>query len=239
MAKYIIVNGIRVASDFEPETFGRLTTIGPRFTVSSGSDKRIVYQVCQCQCGLVKVVEVDSMKRGLTVSCGCYQKEIAATRTRIHGNAANRSKRRSTEYGTWTCMKYRCLTESNKNYKNYGGRGIKVCDRWLEPDGRGFMNFLEDMGPKPTPDHSLDRIDNNGDYCPENCRWSTQITQSQNTRRNRMLEHEGKIQCVSAWARELDIHPNTLRHRLAMGWSDEKILTTPIAKSRSSKKNES
>lgn len=120
------------------------------------------------------------------------------------------------EYNSWTNMKYRCYNQNNPSYKRYGGRGIKVCDRWL---GRyGFVNFYADMGDRPS-DTSLDRIDNDGDYTPENCRWATRAEQQNNHGRCRILEYHGERLNVTQWSRRLGINQNTLTKRVNNGWS--------------------
>lgn len=127
------------------------------------------------------------------------------------------------EYVSWSAMKTRCSNPNQSCYKHYGGRGIKVCERWLV-----FKNFLDDMGPKPTPRHTIDRIDTNGNYEPSNCRWITQAEQTRNTRRNRILTLHGKSMTLADWALALGVEYFTLHHRVRNGWSDERILTTPV-----------
>ena len=120
----------------------------------------------------------------------------------------------------------RCHRPSCRAYSNYGARGIYVCDRWRE----SFENFLADMGPKPSPAHSIDRIDNNLGYSPENCRWATWHEQSRNKRVNLLVEHRGKRQCLTDWARDTGIHVNTLRFRIKKGWPVERALTEGATK---------
>ena len=126
-------------------------------------------------------------------------------------------------YVTWKNMIKRCHNPASPQYANYGGRGIYVCDRW-----RGdFIAFVEDMGEKPSPSHSLDRINNDGPYSPENCRWATRKEQSNNTRFNVYLDVRGKRQTVSQWAREAGIPPYIVYGRLRAGWSAERALFEP------------
>ena len=125
------------------------------------------------------------------------------------------------ERKTWNDMIQRCRNPNSKDYKNYGGRGIKVCERWHE-----FEGFYEDMGDKPDG-MSLDRIDNDGDYRPSNCRWATAKTQCRNRRGNRMLTYDGQTKCASAWAEVVGTTPSALHMRLVRGWSVERALTTP------------
>lgn len=133
------------------------------------------------------------------------------------------AKSRIPEYQAWRNMVVRCTNPKYKFYHRHGGRGIKVCDRW-----RGsYAAFLEDMGVKPSPSLTLDRIDNDGDYTPENCRWATRKEQSRNSRTNHNLTFQGKTQCLAAWADETGIKAGTLYSRLKNGWSTERALTEP------------
>jgi hypothetical protein len=225
MAKYILINGIRVAKSFTPETFGRLTTIGPKFVLS---DKRSrAYQVCQCSCGQKVVCRVDLLRSGRSQSCGCLQKERVSAVNTTHGLS------RTLEFGIWKGMIQRCQNPNQSNYSRYGGRGIKVCDRWRGDSG--FQNFIDDLGPRPSDNHSIDRIDVNGDYCPENCRWASVKEQARNKRNNRFLSYDGRNQCLSAWAKEFEMGETTLTTRLLSGWSVEKALTVPVRPKRKSK----
>ena len=129
-------------------------------------------------------------------------------------------------YKTWNMMVQRCENPNNPNYKDYGGRGIQVCERWHE-----LENFSADMG-DPPDGLSLDRRDNEGDYERSNCRWATRKTQNRNTRRNRMLTYDGQTQCATAWANSLGMNAKTLYARLALGWTVEQALTTPVQRQR-------
>ncbi len=151
----------------------------------------------------------------------CYGQWLKSNSAQItHGMSGTNVYRR------WKHMLARCTNPKNKHYKNYGGRGIKVCERW-----RKFENFLADMGYPPTWKHSLDRIDNNGNYEPSNCRWATRLEQQNNIRSNKMLEFKGKRMSLSAWSRELNINKATLAGRLnKRKWSIEKAFLTPIGR---------
>lgn len=127
-------------------------------------------------------------------------------------------------------MRQRCLNPQSRDYTRYGGRGIRICDRWND-----FALFLDDMGCRPSPDHSLDRIDNNGDYCPENCRWATDIEQANNKRINKYYEHDGRILTMKQWADEYGINYQALVDRLEKGMSISEALTKPIAKEKRNK----
>jgi len=130
--------------------------------------------LCLCDCGTKKVIMQMGLRSGGTKSCGCLSKDFPHAQT--HGHYKNRKA--TVEYRCWASMKTRCSNPKHKYYKNYGGRGITICDRWLY----SFENFLEDMGEKPLPELSLDRIDNDGNYEPENCRWATKEQQIHNRR---------------------------------------------------------
>jgi hypothetical protein len=149
--------------------FGRLVAIS-----HSGKDIRNnAVWLCVCDCGKEIVVNGSHLRTGNTRSCGCFQSDMSAQRLRTHGMKG------TPEYNTWRAMMKRCNNPNDKAYKYYGGRGINVCERW-----RRFENFISDMGKRPTIDHSLDRIDNDGNYEPTNCKWATPKEQALN-RRNR------------------------------------------------------
>jgi hypothetical protein len=121
-------------------------------------------------------------------------------------------------------MVQRCCNPKHKNFRHYGGRGITVCDRWRT----NFEVFLEDMGPRPSAKHSIERKDNNGNYEPGNCVWATQREQSRNKRTNRLVEFGGQTLCVEEWAAKLGLTSKAIHHRLDRGWSIDKALTTPL-----------
>jgi len=133
------------------------------------------------------------------------------------------------EHRAWLDMKKRCFSDSYNEHEHYKDRGIGMCDSWLM-----FMNFYNDMGPAPSPEHTLDRIDNDGDYCKENCRWALQSVQQNNRSNNRLLTYKGRTQTMSMWAREKGITPNLLRLRLRRGWSVEEALEIPFGVRRAS-----
>lgn len=126
----------------------------------------------------------------------------------VHGEA-----RKTKEYSIWSSMKGRCFNKNNKSFPDYGGRGIKVCDRW-----RGsYGNFLHDMGRSPSPKHSIERIKNNEGYSPENCRWATRTQQANNTRVNRFIEYKGQTKTLAEWCRELNLSYDLIERRLNKG----------------------
>lgn len=137
---------------------------------------------------------------------------------RIHGLS------RTPEYRAWQTMRLRCTVPTNQAYGNYGGRGITVCERWLESPA----NFIADMGPKPSPKHELDRIDNNKGYSPENCRWATRSVNDRNRRSNVLIEFRGETRALVEWCEMLNIPQDTARFRMKNGWSIEDALTRPV-----------
>ncbi len=148
-------------------------------------------------------------------------------RTRSHGHASGGP---SSEYGIWCAMKRRCLNKNAKKYKIYGKIGISICERWMK-----FENFLEDMGERPSGKHQIDRTDNNGNYEPENCKWVTPKQNCRNTRRNRMIKFNGREQCLTAWAEELNFSVGCLKGRLKK-YPPEIAFTKPLEISRRNKK---
>ena len=158
--------------DLSKKRFGRWTAIAAvHITLSSG--RNVVGWRCQCDCGNEKIIHAIHLKKGLSRSCGCLAKELTVKRQTIHG--ASRTK----IYGVWSAMLARCYNKNVFGFPWYGARGIKVCKRW-----HTFANFLADMG-LPPPSMSLDRIDNDGDYKPSNCRWATPSQQAANSRKRR------------------------------------------------------
>lgn len=152
--------------------FGRFTIVG----IGKRTDKNL-YWLCRCECGNERLYSHYSLRKSIVVSCGCYHKEIM-TKHGDNPNYATKDKKRSTEYRTWEGITSRCLNKNNPSYINYGARGISVCDRWRY----SYINFLNDMGRKPWPSMTLDRINNDGNYEPSNCRWTTWTVQNNNRR---------------------------------------------------------
>lgn len=134
------------------------------------------------------------------------------------------------EYGQWAAMLSRCYNPNAGKYKNYGGRGISVCQRWRAGiDGKtGFECFLLDMGPHPTKRHSIERVNNNGDYCPGNCRWATNKEQSRNRRNNRTVTYRGETLCMTAMAEKYGVPYFAFRDRISSGWTTESAIETPV-----------
>lgn len=160
------------------------------------------------------------LKNGTTKSCGCLSSEQVKKRATKHG------QHDSPEYESWSQAKYRCHNPENQAYRNYGARGIKMCAQWRE----SFPAFLEDIGRRPTPKHTLERIDNSIGYEPGNCRWALMHDQSRNTRVNRVVEFDGRRQVLMDWSKELGIHYETLRGRLNRWRSVERAFTQPVAR---------
>ena len=137
----------------------------------------------------------------------------------------------TTEYDVWCHIKARCYYTKDKYYKNYGGRGIVICDRWLDKED-GMINFVKDMGKRPSSKHSIDRLDNNGNYTPENCRWATAEEQANNRTSNTVVNYKGEDISLAEVSRKYNFPYKLLDRRYNKGWSIEKILSTPIRKIR-------
>jgi hypothetical protein len=171
--------------------------------------------LCRCSCGIERVVLGNNLKRGKTVSCGHISKTAGGLWLRY-----------TSEYDTWRRMLDRCGNPRDPAYRNYGDRGIWVTPRWSS-----FQNFIEDMGPRPYPNAQLDRIDNDGHYMPDNCRWVDASTNMRNSTAARLLEHDGETLSIVGWAEHLGIKARVLYARLHNGWSVERTLTQPPRKS--------
>lgn len=198
--------------DLVGKKFSRLTVIS-----RAGNKGKHARWNCKCDCGNEVVVHGGNIRRGHTRSCGCLHSETIKECNKTHGMCEKK------EYGVWAEMIKRCTNPNYKRYKDYGGRGISVCDRW-----RKFENFYADMGDRPKGT-SIDRIDNDGNYNPNNCRWATNKEQCRNQRSNVMLTFQGRTLCLSDWAVVVGIGRTTIRNRLStLNWSVEKALTTPV-----------
>ena len=199
------------------ETFNRFTVLA-----DAGVVGRYRFWRCRCACGAIKNIRGSNVRNGRTQSCGCVKRAKIRERSLKHGMAA-RGARRTPEYRAWCAILQRCINPQNRAYPRYGGRGIRVCDKWLD-----FDAFLADMGPRPSAEYSIDRKDNNGPYDKDNCVWATREEQQRNRRVNVVLEFNGKRQTVVEWATEVGLLPSTLYSRLRLGWSAERALTTGV-----------
>lgn len=174
--------------------------------------------LCKCDCGNYKVVQLSSLTTGRSTSCGCYKKEENINRLTKNGRAEN--GKHTGEYNSWSIMIQRCTNSNHERYKNYGGRGISVCDRWLE----SFDNFLEDMGKRPTPNHSIDRFPNiNGNYEPINCRWATKEQQYRGKTDNRWVELNGERMIISDFCKKVKKPLSAIHFHLKKNRSIEEI----------------
>jgi len=177
-----------------------------RWTVLKKGDTkpgRGLFWLCRCDCGTERLTTGRVLRDGQSRSCGCLMKELASKRFQTHGQTHS-----GFGYSNWNAMIQRCTNPNSSGYPKYGGAGISVCDRWLH----SFEFFFQDMGPKPSPKHSIDRFPNkNGNYEPGNCRWATQKQQLGNVNKNVWIEHKGKKMILSDWARHFKTPRGVLR----------------------------
>lgn len=179
------------------------------------------YWKVQCVCGAIKELSTSAAKQ--YQSCGCKRAELLASANTKHGMSGGWRGKHPKIYRTWAGMLSRCSNSKLRCYADYGGRGIVVCERWHD-----FSVFLEDMGMPPTAEHSIDRIDNNGNYEPGNCRWATNSEQSRNRSDNRYLEFDGQRKIVADWAKDTGLSEHLISSRLdVLGWTVERALTEP------------
>lgn len=217
------------AYDLTRQRFGKLTVIQKATTKKSGQ----LRWECICDCGNKIETESWSLRKGLTKSCGCFALEHRRQPRlyqRTHGEGSNGKE--TTEYKTWAAMLSRCNNPNHKAFAYYGGRGITVCASW-----HSYENFLADMGRKPDPTYSLDRIDNSLGYEPKNCRWADAKTQMNNRRPahldkatsvHQLFEHAGKTCKVVEWLKLTQISQNTYRQRIREGMTPEQAIFTPL-----------
>jgi len=196
--------------------FGRLEIVSEaeRLRYKHGTQRQFV---CKCECGNIITTTLPHLRAGNVASCGCLQSDSGRLRA-THGLTGSHL------YMVWVNMKTRCNNPNASRFENHGGRGIQVCDEWNE----SFDSFAEwAMSNGFSPALQLDRIDNDGNYCPSNCRFVTRKQQARNKRSNRNLTLNGKTQPMSAWAEELGLSYGMISHRISRGWSDERTLTQP------------
>lgn len=201
------------------ERFARLVVIG-----TASHRGHHPHWVCRCDCGNEVTVSASNLRSGMTRSCGCLAREVAIALNTTH------ERTRTTEHTAWVNMRQRCSNPNNPSFDKYGGRGIRVCSRWLE----SFENFFADMGERP-PATSLDRKDNNGNYEPGNCRWATFTVQVANrrpftTKASLRLDVSGEVKTIHEWARLRSLRPSTIYGRLDSGWTPERAVNTPTDK---------
>lgn len=176
------------------------------------------YWMCECSCGAVISVATDALRRGMTISCGCYKRELQSKLCKER--MATHGMKGTPEYKVWDTMRQRCSNPKNDKYLTYGGRGIHVCERWND-----FSMFISDIGRRPSSLHSLDRIDPNGNYEPGNVRWATQKEQQNNRRDNRKFTIDGETKTVAEWADAYRIRPNIVTQRINRdGWCIKRAL---------------
>lgn len=196
--------------------FGKLTVVSFSHLKSGAA-----YWICDCECGQRRKTPVPTTKlwSGKAHSCGCSDR-----RGKIHGGS------RSISYRSWLSMKARCYYEKLGCYQNYGGRGIRICDRWLSGDGSktGYECFVDDLGARPSTEYSIDRLDYDGNYEPSNCRWATDTEQMRNTSRTRMCEYNGDVlPLIEAAEKYGKVGIGTVYQRLWRGWPLDKALELP------------
>lgn len=193
------------------KTFGTLTV-----TEYAGKDKHgKSLWVCACNCGNTVTTLANSLVLGKTVSCGCSKK--------VNGQNRRKPYRNTALYRKYWSMIDRCCHPTSKAWKRYGGRGITVCDRWKE----SFDAFVSDMG-VPEPKMTLERIDNNKGYSPENCRWATMQEQQRNRRDTVRITFNGKTKCIAEWAKELNVTPQAISYRIKAGYLPKEIIEKPF-----------
>lgn len=194
--------------DLSGQRFGKLNVL-----FICGKDGRKYRWFAVCDCGNHTTVTGTAISGGRTKSCGCG----------VVGSITTHNMSKTPEWRAWTDMKKRCTKPKNKNYHHYGGRGITVCDRWLE----SFENFYADMGPRPAG-MSIERKKNHLGYSPENCILATHSEQMRNTRKSKMLTFNGVTKNMTTWSEDVGIKSATINARLRRGWSVEKALNTPV-----------
>lgn len=203
-------------------TYGKLTVLAIFTDLSSSGRVRHMAE-CRCECGGTATVEKYNLPTGNTTQCKQCAIAARASKRKTHGDSYLCGSELGAKcYYTWQAMKRRCYSPSERRYKNYGGRGISVCERWLH----SYENFRDDMGLPPSMAHQIDRINNDGNYEPSNCRWVSATDNANNKSSSKMISAFGRTQTVAQWAAEYGIPYHTLKRRLAAGCNAELALST-------------
>lgn len=208
--------------DLTGKQFGRLTVLRRAEDYVKPSGKRCPMWHCICECGNEKDILGDNLKKGVVKSCGCFRSDENSRRNSTH-HLTN-----TPLYSVWCAMKARCTNPNSTYYDNYGGRGIKVCDEWMNPF-ESFRNWALSSGYNEDAERgkcTLDRIDVNGNYEPANCRWISSVAQANNRRSNRIYSYNGEEHNITEWANIMGISPKTVFNRIYSGWDFEKAITT-------------
>lgn len=204
--------------DLTGKRFASVQVVKFSHAATRPSGKRIYLWECVCDCGKTCALEASGLRRGNTKSCGCARRTCQIT----HGLTGHYI------YATWCEIIRRCENKNSRGYQYYGSRGIKMCPKWRE----SAAAFYADVGDRPTNKHTIERIDNNGDYEPGNVRWATISEQVENTRQTHLLTLNGETMSLGKWARRMGMERATLRHRLKNGWSVEDAILTPVRRSQ-------
>jgi hypothetical protein len=201
--------------DLTGKKFERLTILE---RVPNQGAGRAAHWRCKCDCGNEVIVRTDCFTRKdpyKTKSCGCLNTEVLKKNATKHGHSTD-DRGKTPTYGSWAGMIQRCTNPNNPQFRDYGGRGIAVCERWLD-----FRNFLDDMGERPNG-LTIERLRNSEGYGPDNCKWADSIEQNNNTRRNVLVKYKGVIDTLPNWCRKLSLVQNKVRKRLDRGWAPER-----------------
>jgi hypothetical protein len=198
------------------QRFGRLTAISRQHKNPNGA----YYWLFRCDCGIEKLIRGTHLNFGVVRSCGCLNIELSSARL-AKFNQTRPGYSKTPTFAVWSNMKQRCLRPSHPLYYLYGARGITVCERWLK-----YENFLADMGKRPPGQLTIERIDNDGPYSPENCRWATYKEQANNRRNTKFLTFQGETRPVQEWIEQLGLPASTVWNRIARGWPTEKVLSS-------------
>lgn len=202
--------------DMHGKRYGRLLVLDRAEDAISARSRHTRWN-CICDCGKLVTVRSSGIMTGDTRSCGCLRRDLL--------NEKSSKKSKMPEYGIYRSIISRCLNPNVKRYNNYGGRGINICQRWLD----GFENFIADMGERPSVYHSIERIDNNGGYSPENCKWATMDEQAKNRSNNYFIEFGGERMILQDWSKRIGINHSNLKKRIER-WGVEEALTRPVKK---------